>query len=92
MEGDASEPAFSADVDALLSVSERAQRTAWIAHMESALGDLVVRYPLPIPIPFGSNMRFIAGPCFLLHSRELCCRHTTHSIFLLQPPTIVLRP
>jgi len=64
MEGDASEPAFSADVDALLSVSERAQRTAWIAHMESALGDLVVRYPLPIPIPFGSNMRLLQAHAF----------------------------
>lgn len=43
MEGDASEPAFSADVDALLDPSERAQRTAWLAHVESSLGDLVVR-------------------------------------------------
>ena len=42
MEGEASEPVFSADVDVLLNVSERAQRTAWTAHMESALGDLVV--------------------------------------------------
>ena len=42
-EADAPEPAFSADVDVLLNPSERAQRTAWIAHMESALGDLVVR-------------------------------------------------
>ena len=56
MEGDASEPAFSADVDVLLNVSERAQRTAWIAHMESALGDLVVRCPLPISIPFCIHM------------------------------------
>lgn len=42
-EADAPEPAFSADVDVLLGPSERAQRTAWIAHIESALGDLVVR-------------------------------------------------
>ncbi|KAI9459423.1 hypothetical protein BJY52DRAFT_367350 [Lactarius psammicola] len=41
IEGDASEPAFSADVDVLLDPSERAQRTAWFAHAESALGDLV---------------------------------------------------
>ena len=41
-EGDASEPAFSADVDVMLDPSERAQRTAWFAHAESALGDLVV--------------------------------------------------
>ncbi|KAH9180855.1 hypothetical protein EDB89DRAFT_1921520 [Lactarius sanguifluus] len=40
-EGDASEPAFSADVDVLLDPLERAQRTAWFAHAESALGDLV---------------------------------------------------
>lgn len=39
----APEPAFSADVDVLLNPSERAQRLAWIAHVESALGDLVVR-------------------------------------------------
>jgi sorting and assembly machinery component 37 len=43
VEADAPEPAFSADVDALLGPSERAQRTAWVAHIESALGDLVVR-------------------------------------------------
>ena len=43
VEGDASEPAFSTDVDALLNPSERAQRTAWLAHVESSLGDLVVR-------------------------------------------------
>ena len=43
-EGDASSPGFSADVDALLDPSERAQRTAWFAHVESALGDLVVRF------------------------------------------------
>ena len=40
---DGSEPAFSADVDALLSTTERARRIAWVAHIESALGDLVVR-------------------------------------------------
>ena len=49
-ETDASEPPFSADVDALLSPLERAQRTAWIAHVESALGDLVVCYA-PVLIP-----------------------------------------
>jgi hypothetical protein len=37
------EPTFSADVDVLLGPLERAQRTAWVAHIESALGDLVVR-------------------------------------------------
>jgi sorting and assembly machinery component 37 len=42
-EADGHEPAFSADVDALLSTTERARRIAWIAHVESALGDLVVR-------------------------------------------------
>jgi sorting and assembly machinery component 37 len=56
MEGDAPGPAFSADIDALLNPSERAQRTAWIAHIESALGDLVVRCPLPEPIPFCSDV------------------------------------
>jgi sorting and assembly machinery component 37 len=40
---DRSEPAFSADIDALLSTTERARRIAWTAHIESALGDLVVR-------------------------------------------------
>ena len=42
-EADAPEPPFSADVDVLLGPSERARRTAWAAHIESALGDLVVR-------------------------------------------------
>jgi sorting and assembly machinery component 37 len=42
-EADVPEPGFSADVDALLNTTERARRTAWIAHIESALGDLVVR-------------------------------------------------
>lgn len=42
---DVPEPAFSADVDVLLGPSERARRTAWIAHIESALGDLVVGLP-----------------------------------------------
>lgn len=42
-DGDGREPAFSADVDALLNTPERARRIAWIAHMESTLGDLVVR-------------------------------------------------
>jgi hypothetical protein len=46
-EADAPEPAFSADVDMLLGPSERARRTAWISHIESALGDLVVRWPSP---------------------------------------------
>ena len=46
-EDDGPEPAFSADVDALLSTTERARRIAWIAHVESALGDLVVRCRLP---------------------------------------------
>ncbi|KAI0264782.1 hypothetical protein BGY98DRAFT_1159606 [Russula aff. rugulosa BPL654] len=38
---DGPEPAFSANVDALLSTTERARRIAWIAHVESFLGDLV---------------------------------------------------
>jgi len=42
-EDDGPEPPFSTDVDVLLSTFERARRTAWIAHIESALGDLVVR-------------------------------------------------
>ena len=48
-EADGLEPAFSADVDALLSTTERAQRIAWIAHIESALGDLVVRLTYRLP-------------------------------------------
>ncbi|KAI0306308.1 hypothetical protein B0F90DRAFT_1688817 [Multifurca ochricompacta] len=46
---DAPEPGFSADVDVLLDPSDRALRTAWIAHAESALGDLVayVFYSIP---------------------------------------------
>ena len=43
VEADAPEPMFSADVDVLLDSSERAQRTAWTAHIEAVLGDLVVR-------------------------------------------------
>ncbi len=42
-DADGLELPFSADVDALLSISERARRIAWIAHIESTLGDLVVR-------------------------------------------------
>ena len=37
------ESAFSTNLDALLSTPQRAKRTAWRAHVESALGDLVVR-------------------------------------------------
>jgi hypothetical protein len=40
---DGPEPAFSGNVDALLSTTERARRNAWIAHVESFLGDRVVR-------------------------------------------------
>jgi hypothetical protein len=54
-EADAPEPAFSADVDVLLGPSERARRTAWISHIESALGDLVVCLPSPL-IPLRSKM------------------------------------
>lgn len=60
------EPAFSADVDALLSTAERARRTAWIAHIESALGDLVVRcrrlpkFHIVVIRYFYRPMRFIA--------------------------------
>ncbi|KAA1469451.1 hypothetical protein DENSPDRAFT_864175 [Dentipellis sp. KUC8613] len=36
-----SEHMFSADLDLLLSTAERARRTAWCAHVESALGDLL---------------------------------------------------
>ena len=51
VEADAPEPASTADVDALLGPLERAQRTAWTAHVESALGDLVVRsYLVLIPV------------------------------------------
>ncbi|KAI0321659.1 hypothetical protein OF83DRAFT_1161721 [Amylostereum chailletii] len=40
---------FSTDLDILLSLSERAHRTAWAAHVQSTLGDLVahVLYSLP---------------------------------------------
>ncbi|KAI0282261.1 hypothetical protein BGY98DRAFT_1094324 [Russula aff. rugulosa BPL654] len=38
---DGPEPAFSANVDTLLSTTGRAWRIAWIAHVESFLGDLV---------------------------------------------------
>lgn len=60
-EADTPEPAFSADVDVLLGPSERARRTAWIAHVESALGDLVVRLPFPALIPVRSKV--IYGFC-----------------------------
>lgn len=33
-----------ANLDVHLTASERAQKTAWVAHAESHLGDLVVRY------------------------------------------------
>jgi hypothetical protein len=35
-------------LDAHLSPVETAQRTAWAAHIESGLGDLVVRFHSPI--------------------------------------------
>ena len=63
-DADGSEPAFSADVDALLSTTERARRTAWIAHIESALGDLVVRWrPLP-KLPHCGNSPFLQAHAF----------------------------
>ena len=92
MEGDTLEPAFSADVDTLLSPSERARHTAWIAHTESVLGDLVVRCPLPIPIPFCRNM-------ILLQAHVLYPIPANHAAviqlalsFPFQSPQIVLHP
>ncbi|KAI9511121.1 hypothetical protein F5148DRAFT_1173860 [Russula earlei] len=53
-EADAPEPAFSADVDVLLGPSERAKRTAWIAHVESALGDLVAHAFYSVPANYAA--------------------------------------
>ncbi|KAH9958310.1 hypothetical protein BC827DRAFT_1136290 [Russula dissimulans] len=53
-EADAHEHAFSADVDVLLSTSERAQRTAWITHVESALGDLVAHAFYSVPANYAA--------------------------------------
>jgi len=64
-EGDASEPAFSADVDVMLDPSERAQRTAWFAHAESALGDLVV-CPFHYRSALPGKLRRSLGLCLLL--------------------------
>jgi sorting and assembly machinery component 37 len=63
-DGDEREPAFSADVDALLSTTERARRIAWIAHVESALGDLVVRCRQSAQVPHRSNELFLQAHAF----------------------------
>ncbi|KAI0064474.1 hypothetical protein BV25DRAFT_1800262 [Artomyces pyxidatus] len=53
---------FSADLDALLSSIERSKRTAWCAHIETTLGDLVahVFYSLP------ANYAAVTYPAFAL--------------------------
>ena len=89
-EGDTSEPAFSADVDALLDPSERAQRTAWFAHVESALGDLVVR-PFAYRSALRGNLRYSLGLCLLLADRKLRCGYATHAVIFLQNSTVLLR-
>jgi sorting and assembly machinery component 37 len=63
-DADGPEPAFSADVDALLSTTERARRTAWIAHIESALGDLVVRCRRLPRFPHRGNSPFLQAHAF----------------------------
>lgn len=83
-EADAPEPTFSADVDVLLNPSERAQRLAWIAHIESALGDLVVRRGSLFQLPnCSSKIAFLSGPRILLRFCKLRRRHASHPIFLL---------
>ncbi|KAI0263365.1 hypothetical protein BC834DRAFT_971359 [Gloeopeniophorella convolvens] len=49
---------FSADVDVMLSAQERAQRTAWLAHAERALGDLVAHVFFSLP----ANYDALTGP------------------------------
>jgi hypothetical protein len=82
-EAEGPEPAFSADVDALLSITERAKRMAWIAHMESALGDLVVGCRRLLKFYIVVIRHFFTGPCVLLRSRKLRRRHASHPIFFL---------
>jgi hypothetical protein len=82
-EADVPEPGFSADVDALLNTTERARRTAWIAHIESALGDLVVRCRRLPKLHIVVIHHFFTGPCVLLRSCKLRRRHASHPIFFL---------
>jgi hypothetical protein len=37
--------ALSTDLDMMLSPAERATRTAWAAHVQNVVGDLLVRFP-----------------------------------------------
>ncbi|KAI0038438.1 hypothetical protein FA95DRAFT_1505676 [Auriscalpium vulgare] len=54
------EQLFSADLDVMLSSVERARRTAWCAHVESTLGDLLAHafYSLP------ANYAGVTQPAF----------------------------
>jgi sorting and assembly machinery component 37 len=63
-EADGPELSFSADIDALLSTSERARRIAWIAHIESALGDLVVRCRRLLKFHIVFNLSFFQAHAF----------------------------
>jgi hypothetical protein len=84
---DGPEPAFSANVDVLLSTTERAWRIAWIAHVESFLGDLVMcrrrlpKFHIVLIRHFYSSMR----------SCKLRRHHASHPIFFLQNSAILLR-
>ncbi|KAI0261199.1 hypothetical protein BGY98DRAFT_1115719, partial [Russula aff. rugulosa BPL654] len=61
---DGPEPAFSGNVDALLSTTERARRNAWIAHVESFLRDRVSR-----SIAFLQTMSASCIPPYLLSTK-----------------------
>ena len=85
-EAGAPDPTFSADVDVLLNPSERAQRMAWIAHVESALGDLVVRCRRLPKVPNCSNLSFFQAHAFYSVSANYAAvTHPTLSSFYKFP-------
>jgi sorting and assembly machinery component 37 len=80
------EPAFSADVDALLSTTERARRTAWTAHIGSALGDLVVRCHRLPKFPHRGNSPFLQAHAFYcVPANYAAVMHPTLSSFYSIP-------
>ena len=85
-EVDGPEPAFSADVDALLSTTERARRTAWVAHIESALGDLVVRCRRLPQVLQGDDSPFLQAHAFYcVPANYAAVMHPTLSSFYKIP-------
>ena len=83
----------SADLDASLSPTEKAQRTAWAAFVEAHLGDLVVRITPPQHIlALAEIIGNVTGVCILCYNRQLqrmcatCVSEQTSIASTLLPP------